>query len=357
MLRVRRKPPLKEILADKLREPNTVFLLGGGASFCAGLPGTFQLTQLLLSNLRTRSRSTVEDIIRLLTEAGIKDPTIEEILSELHHRLDSAALAAHNKEQCNETFEEVCECIRNALRADHPTEYHKGFVLRVVSRRDAEPVKKTPPVRIFTTNYDLLIELACEESQIVVINGFEGIFRRRWNPTSFDYDIGKATTHVLTPRFEPSARHIRLYKLHGSLSWFEEKGQFYEEKPNSESNKPPLIIYPSRRKYTESIRLPFDWLFRRFGDAISEANMLVSIGYRFGDEHLNQYIFAGLEDGLSLLALSKGPIGALSSRSSHPRVNLINQETTVIDGNDQGEAIDLWSFETFAQWLPALKEK
>ena len=356
-MRVAKKRTLKETLAQKLREPNTVFLLGGGASFCAGLPGIFQLGDSVLSRLRNIPRSTFEEIVQFLTDNGISDPNIEEVLSELCHRLNAVCLRHHDKERFKVAFEEVCQCIQNTLKVDGPTEYHKEFLLRVVKRREAEPAKKAPPVQIFTTNYDLLIELACEESHIVAINGFEGIFYRRWDPNCFDDDIGRATTHAQTPRFEPSARHIRLYKLHGSLSWFEDNGQFYEEKPTPESRETPLIIYPSRLKYAESIRPPFDWFFLRFGAAVSEANLLICIGYRFADENLNQYIFSGLDKGLSLLVLSKELIDALASKSTHPRVSMINEKGTIIDGNDQREVTDLWAFENFAKWLPALKEK
>jgi len=352
-----KKRTLEETLAQKLREPNTVFLLGGGASFCAGLPGVFELTNLVLSMLRNESCSTFEEITQFLLDNGIKKPNIEEVLSELHHRLSAIGSVHRDKERYKATFEVVCQCIQNTLKVDGPTEYHKDFVLRLVSRREAEPAKKAPPVQIFTTNYDLLIELACEESHIVAINGFEGVFHRRWNPACFDYDIGKATTHVQTPRFDPSARHIRLYKLHGSLSWFEDDGQFYEENPMLESNRTPLIIYPSRLKYAESIRPPFDWFFRRFGAAVSDADLLICIGYRFADENLNQYIFTGLDERLSLLVLSKEPIDAFVSISTHPRVSVINEERTIIDGNDQSEVTDLWAFEKFTKWLPALKEE
>ncbi len=118
-----------------------------------------------------------------------------------------------------------------------------------------------------------------------------------------------------------------------------------------------MIIYPSRLKYAESIRPPFDWLFRRFSAAVGDTNLLVCIGYRFADENLNQYIFTGLHEGLSLLVFSKEPIDALTRMSTHPRVSVINEERTIIDGNDQSEVTDLWAFEKFAKWLPALKEK
>jgi len=353
-----KKHTLEDILAQKLRDPKTVFLLGGGTSFCAGLPSIFQLLDLVRSRLNDASTSTLDEIIQYLADNGLENPNTEDVLSELYHRLTRSggtSVGHRNKERFKATFEDICQCIQNILNVDAPTEYHMDFVRRIVSRREAEPAEKAPPIQIFTTNYDLLIELACEDTHTCAINGFEGFFNRQWNPCCFDYDIGKSTAHAQTPRFEPSARHIRLYKLHGSISWFETHGRFYEEKPSLESKRTPLIIYPSRLKYAESIRPPFDWLFRRFSAAVSDANLLICIGYRFADEHLNQYIFTGLDKGLSLLALSREPIDALACMSTHPRVSVINEERTIIGGNDQSEITDLWAFEKFTKWIPALR--
>ncbi|HUV13809.1 MAG TPA: SIR2 family protein, partial [Acidobacteriota bacterium] len=177
--------------------------------------------------------------------------------------------------------------------------------------------------------------------------------RRRWNPSSFDYDVGSATGHPQTPRFQPSARHIRLYKLHGSLSWLEDDGVFYEEPSKSVLEKMPLIIYPSRLKYAQSIRPPFDWLFRTFSGALDKARLLICIGYSFADEDLNQCIFPCLKNHLSLLALSREPISALASVRAHRRVSAINEAETIIGGKDQNQTTDLWAFERFAEWLPA----
>ncbi len=352
-----KKLTLENVLKQKLREPKVIYLLGGGASFCAGLPGIFRLTELVQLGLHNTSRSVFGEIIQSLTDNNIENLNIEEVLSELYHRLSSTGLGHDDKKQLKVTLEEICQLIQNNLNVDGSSEYHKEFLKCLVSRREAEPAKKAPPVQIFTTNYDLLIELACEESHIVLINGFEGIFHRYWNPGCFDFDIGKATNHPKNPRFEPSSRHIRLYKLHGSLSWFEDNGKFFEEKPSSESSRIPLIIYPSRLKYTQSIHPPFDWLFRRFSDAVSKAKLLVCIGYRFADKHLNQYIDIGLNNGLSLLVLSKEPIEALNNKPNYLQVSMINEETTIINGSDQNEVKYLWDFKKFSKWLPALKEK
>lgn len=350
-----RKRTVEESLALKLREPRSVFLLGGGASFCAGLPGIDGLTDVVRSSLAGVAAATFEDIVESLLEYGLENPTIEDILSELYHRLASLSGTASDRERLEVTYGDVTRCIQDALRVEGPTEYHKQLVMRLVGRRRAEPAAGAPPVQIFTTNYDLLIELACEESRTVVINGFEGVFRRRWNPSSFDYAIGRATTHAQARRFEPSARHARIYKLHGSLSWYEEDGQFMEHSQAADVGKTPLIIYPSRLKYAESIRPPFDWLFRRFGAVLGETRLLVCIGYRFADEHLNECIFSALGNGLSLLVLSKEPIDALAQSSSHPGVSLLDEQNTILDGRQQEQPTDLWAFERFSEWLPALR--
>lgn len=351
-----RKSSIERVLKHKLHDPRPVFLLGAGTSFCAELPGVLGLTELARSKLRGTTRATFNEVLSVLIDNGIDNPNIEEVLSELFHRLNSLGLPTKERTRLTELFEKVCLLIKDALLIEAPTEFHNEFMNRIVCRRKAEPAKKAPPVQIFTTNYDLLIELACEASGIVSINGFEGIFKRRWNPACFDQDIGKATDHAKTPRFESSARHIRLHKLHGSLSWYEQNGEFYEN-PNLAPDKIPLIIYPSRLKYAESIRPPFDWLFRKFASAISQANLLICIGYRFADAHINQYIFSELDNGLSLLALSKGPIEVLSGRSTHPQVSILNEQTSIIDGKTLGSISELWAFEKFAYWIPALKKE
>jgi len=203
-----KKSPIEKLLAHKLHDPGPVFLLGAGASFCAGLPGVRGLTELVRSKLRGTNQTAFKEVIHFLIDNGIDNPNIEEILSELFHRLSGLDLSTKERSRLTELFRKICLLIKDALLIDTPTEFHIEFMKRIVSRRKAEPAKKAPPIQIFTTNYDLLIELACEAQGISAINGFEGIFKRRWNPACFDLDIGKATDHAKTPRFESSSRHI-----------------------------------------------------------------------------------------------------------------------------------------------------
>ena len=97
----------KETLAQKLREPNTIFLLGGGTSVCAGLPGIFELTSLVQSKLCNVHRSTFDEITKSIADSGTEAPNIEEVLSELYNRLSAAGLADHDRERFKATFEDI----------------------------------------------------------------------------------------------------------------------------------------------------------------------------------------------------------------------------------------------------------
>ncbi len=52
-----------------------------------------------------------------------------------------------------------------------------------------------------------------------------------------------------------------------------------------------VVIYPSPLKYGQALALPYSELFRRFGNAIVQPqSVLFTIGYGFGDEHVNAII-------------------------------------------------------------------
>ena len=77
-----------------------------------------------------------------MTDNGIGNPNVEELLSELSHRLSGVGLGHRNEERLKTTLDEVCQRIQNILKVDSPTEYQKDFVLRMVSRREAESARK-----------------------------------------------------------------------------------------------------------------------------------------------------------------------------------------------------------------------
>lgn len=171
---------------------------------------------------------------------------------------------------------------------------HKLFLKKITSRDS-----KLDKPNFFTLNYDLLIEKSAEQLGLYVNNGFWGFYDRFFMPSTYQIDI-----HLQNSEGGKRIRNgIRLFKLHGSLSW------------NSDSSKPPygieekqvtlgednrikydsiasdLIIYPVQSKKKHSLDLPYSEIFRQLVEKINSRNsVLIIIGYSFLDEHVNDII-------------------------------------------------------------------
>ena len=153
-------------------------------------------------------------------------------------------------------------------------------------------------INVFTTNYDMLNELAMEDLGIHYYSGFYGISKRRFNISYYDHEF--VNTHkIKNAHYIVDNHHINLYKLHGSLSWSisEDTGELLEKNP-FDLDFTPEIIYPSSSKFhrTNSI-IFYSALMREFSDKICQENTtLVVSGTSLGDEHINKLI----ENALSI---------------------------------------------------------
>ncbi|MBV2195372.1 MAG: SIR2 family protein, partial [Flavobacterium sp.] len=156
---------------------------------------------------------------------------------------------------------------------------------------------------IFTTNYDLIIEKSLEASQIPYFDGFVGSFEPFFWQESIDQFVSK---NDLTQNW------IRLWKIHGSLSWFWKidpatkaqkiirQGKI--EKIEDEKNE--LVIYPSKEKYDSSKKQPFIAYFDRLKNYLQSGELLfIFSGYSFSDQHINEIIFNCLRQNNRLTAL------------------------------------------------------
>ena len=133
---------------------------------------------------------------------------------------------------------------------------------------------------IFTTNYDLIIEKSLEASQIPYFDGFVGSYKPFFWQESIDQFVSK---NDLTQNW------IRLWKIHGSLSWFwkeDPKTKAHQiirigkiENIKDEENE--LVIYPSKEKYDSSKKQPFIAYFDRLKNYLLSGELVIRFYWLF----------------------------------------------------------------------------
>lgn len=189
----------------------------------------------------------------------------------------------------------VSQCSLPKSEISKGLETHIKFVKKILTR----PLNLRR-ANIFTLNYDTLIEQASDASGVVLVDGFIGNVKRVFRPESYDLDFyfPAQTTEGRVHRFD---RALHLYKLHGSINWYNDE-QSWENPYGLTCNNSgkietgrDVIIYPSPLKYGQTLGLPYSELFRRFCTAISQPqSVLFVIGYGFGDDHVNALIHQSL---------------------------------------------------------------
>ena len=217
---------------------------------------------------------------------GIQYPTVEDLLS--HVRALSAVAGSEQvrgltRKKLDELDRRICGLIHEVVNKELPrqdTPYHR-FALW------ANAIRREFPVEVFTTNYDLLMEQALEECRVPYLDGFPGAHKPFFDPSLME--LGS-----YLPEW------IRLWKLHGSINWYQEErsadvwSDVYRGHVSEAGSK--RVIHPSDQKYQESRRMPYLALLDRLRSFLRESNAaLVVCGYSFGDEHINDVIVEGLQ--------------------------------------------------------------
>jgi hypothetical protein len=176
--------------------------------------------------------------------------------------------------------------------------YHECFTKKLLQR--SLNLKRA---NIFTTNYDLAFDNAFDKLGVQYINGFSGFHRRFFKPETFEYDIffPGSTTQGKVHRIE---KVLKYFKIHGSLTWINREPSEncvygIEEVPidiiRKNNNFENLMIYPSTSKKTYTLDYPYSELLRQFSNSIvTPQSVLITFGYSFCDEHINDLIYQAL---------------------------------------------------------------
>lgn len=322
------------------------FLFGAGASFQAGYPLMTTLTRQVVAGLTAAENA---DFTAVLNATGrtyddaTATPNIEEIADlTIAHALNTGDIRYANLERRLRDL-----IVKILLSVTSPNfDYHTKFFQGLKRRTFGLP----STVWIFTTNYDVLFETAAAMAGVRLENGFSG------TTTSF-LDIGRfGQLHGTSDgqRFIPyPSLVVKLVKLHGSLSWYADGGQVLEQHPTSLApTSPRTMVLPRRKKVMDTLSPPYDQLFAQASRIIgSECRYLISCGFSYGDEHINQSILLpALRAGkCRLTALCGFDPSGLADFKKLPTFTGAFPTHAWANAAQTTDTTTLWRFDQFAQ--------
>lgn len=316
---------VKKSIAEALNAKNVSFLIGAGCSSHAvkeikddkseiwverGIP-----TMAPLANEFTKIRAededgfpTKEERQKLETSIGIDITSkqysrnlerLMELLFSLRFFLEKSSL--EKSKEVLVTVESIISKIQKFLwskctsgafsKGDTAlSDLYEAFYRKLVLRD-----RSLPRPWVFTTNYDLFNETAMDRLGLPYSNGFSGVIERRFNPATFRYALAEQLD-LTNRKWSAVDGFVYLCKLHGSISWTEdEHGLFPIREMPVQSDPGKVMIYPTPSKQNSSLGSPYADLFREFQSRIvREQSVLFTMGYAFGDEHINNIIYQAL---------------------------------------------------------------
>lgn len=174
------------------------------------------------------------------------------------------------------------------------------------SLRDINQVKNfNNVVNVFTTNYDMLCEESMDNLGIHYYNGFVGNYKRTFNANYYKYKYVE-NMELNKSKYYQKKDHFNLFKIHGSFSWRNNAdGELYEVQDYENNIEKCELIQPSSNKFIRVALLPYySTLLREFSNNIKqEKSILLTIGYGYGDLHINSLIKEALMlDQFTLIA-------------------------------------------------------
>lgn len=281
---------LQQVLApDKMR---VAFFLGAGCPVAIRIPNETgigplipdiaELTKQVCSKIETseKFKAGFSAVLKRFSDGGIAKPNVEQILTHVRSLAEviyTSNIDGLSKVLLNEIDEEICKLTTEVVKAKLPSDdtpyHHLATWIGGVQRAHA--------VEIFTPNYDLLTEQALEERRVPYFDGFVGSANTFFDVASMEQD-------------NLPARWARLWKVHGSINWWRTKAGNVERRDGMVEGDRQMI-YPSHLKYDQSRRLPYLAMLDRLRAFLANGQaVLITCGYSFADQHLNEVILQGL---------------------------------------------------------------
>jgi hypothetical protein len=347
----------KERVLQWLTGSDTCFLIGAGCSRCAGKPLIGELTSKVLENVDPTIKTEFDG----LRGTGTRPPTIEDLINYLVRyqyilqTVQDADKHAHKPAWIDTSLLAIKnEIVNHIADAWADSTVHARFLQRVANKWS------TSGRDIFTLNYDTLIEATLDRLRFQYVDGFRGSRRGWFDPTVFD---------------EPSTcmPNFRIHKLHGSINWLREDSGHVRRAVISSADdiKETVVVYPSEQKYLQTQFGVYETLIGRFRSRLRAPNVnncLVTLGYSFNDEHINEAIIDAINatgSNLTVIAFV-GPdpkaaeqqeqMAKIEARCNHRFNAFVGNSFYVGNALDTHEAktlleAELWKFESLVDYI------
>lgn len=335
---------------------NIGFFLGAGASQKAGYPLMYELTIKVLDKLKSEEIALLDGLVQRSlgrnTDKTRGEPNIE-IISDI---LEAAIMSIDVKHVDHPKMIELRSAIRQhivdvLLDVKNPKlDDHIRFfsaLNRLLSGRSEE-------VWLFTPNYELLFEIASSIAHFPLVDGFLGAAVRFFNINSLLFQCGTVEGHRFQPFAQPT---IRLVKLHGSLDWWKRDRTIYSTQDAGKLQGKPerVIVLPRKKKITETLEPPFDDLFRISARILgANCKYLVSCGYGFGDQHINETLLLPKlqQSKITLTAFIKEDSGNIDQFRDLPAFAFGTAGSSKKrNGPIENTGSDLWQFDKLVDLL------
>jgi hypothetical protein len=286
------------------RSKDIIFLLGAGASAEAGIPVSGAMIDLVEKSLHSGGtdeglyhhvKSAIHFSAGLKGRFGASVPfnieTLVNTLYELERNEEHplypfiAAWSSRFVALAGPDFGEVRRfrqrilanlkkwmCPEDSAKSD----YYRGLI---GLQRDL-----TYPLHVFSLNYDLCVE-SLNSSDFRVETGFASYGPSHpWDWERFDTENGNNV-----------APQLVLYKLHGSINWkrsAETKELFCVQQIESVDADRMEVIFG--REFKLEAADPYLFFAYRFRDLSLVTRLIVTLGYGFGDAHINKMLTQSL---------------------------------------------------------------
>ena len=287
-------------LVQKYLENNPVIILGSGASADYKIP--------LMSDLSKRIKHSGDkfDDVEFTTLCNNIDS-----FNNLEVAIDKTALS-------DLSINTLRKIIWDSINKKDLELYKKllqnvsGFALIGLLKKVITNSQNT--ATIVTTNYDRLVEYAVDMIDATAVTGFDGNVFQKLNVPS---ETKRRGSIIIRERV------VNIWKVHGSLDWFSKDGRIVGLPLSSRIpiNHIPLIIPPSKGKYSNAHDEPYRSIISQADIAFSQAGSFLCIGYGFNDDHIQPKLFERIKKGIPIVVLCRDATDACKQNVASDDVN------------------------------------